>query len=75
MNKSHLIIETPDANPRGGQRVGSINRGVRVTHKPTGIIAFCDTERSQIRNRDIAFAMIEYGLAEINWVENGKAES
>jgi protein subunit release factor A len=50
-----------------GQHVG-MPKGVKVTHKPTGIIVICDTERSQHANRQkaldfIARAVLEAALA------------
>ena len=48
-------------DPPGGQHVGS-RTGVRITHLPTGLIAECETERSQHRNRSIALDMILGGL-------------
>ena len=47
---------------RGGQSVGVIPKGVLVTHVPTGLAAFCDKERSQLKNRNVAMAMIESQL-------------
>lgn len=66
---SDLIIETVPVRPKGGQQVGIIPSRVQVTHKPTGIIASCGTERSQMKNKKIALDMIEYGLAEIGWFQ------
>jgi protein subunit release factor A len=65
----HLKIEAVVRHPGGGQRVGVTNVGVRVTHVPTGLTAACSTERSQSKNRSIAMAMVEWGLAEVGWVE------
>jgi len=65
MKPEHLKIETLDPTPKGGQHVGIIPRGVKVTHIPTGLFASCSVERSQMRNRDVCLEMIEYGLAEI----------
>ena len=42
-------------------------RGVCVEHLPTGLKASCDQERSQLRNKRVAIAMIEYVLAEFGW--------
>lgn len=67
MKDSDLIIEVVPLLPKGGQHVGIIPSRVQVTHKPTGIIASCGTERSQMKNKNIALAMIEYGLAEIGY--------
>jgi len=51
----------------GGQTVGIIPTGVKVTHIPTEIFAYCCTERSQSRNKNVALAMVEWGLAEVGW--------
>lgn len=64
---SDLIIETVPTQSKGGQQVGIIPRQIKVTHKPTGLMAQCGTERSQFKNRNIALAMIEYGLAEMGY--------
>lgn len=63
---SDLKIEISDPTPKGGQHVGVISTRVRVTHIQTGIAAECGFYRSQMKNRDVAIAMIEYGLAELN---------
>jgi protein subunit release factor A len=47
---------------KGGQHVGSAPAGVRVLHEPTGLVAECGYERSQLKNREVAFSMIEWGL-------------
>lgn len=52
---------------RGGQTVGIIATGVKVTHTPTELSAYCCTERSQMKNKRIALAMLEWGLAEVGW--------
>jgi peptide chain release factor 2 len=51
----------------GGQQAGSPRSIIKVLHKPTGIYAVCDFERSQHANRTAAMAMVEYGLAHIKW--------
>lgn len=51
--------------PKLGQRVGELATGVRIVHIPTGITALCSSERSQYKNKAVALAMIEYGLAEL----------
>lgn len=47
--------------PPGGQHVGS-RTGIRITHIPSGLVAECETERSQHKNRSIALDMILGGL-------------
>mgnify|MGYP002141892168 CR=1 FL=1 len=73
MNPAHLSIETVDHQPPGGQHVGAQIRTIKVSHLPTGLSATCGCERSQLRNRDIARAMIEAGLAQLGW-PNDSAE-
>lgn len=46
----------------GGQHVGVGSPGIKMTHKPTGMVAISTSARSQHRNRAIALAMIEGGL-------------
>lgn len=60
-------VEAINPNPPGGQHVGVPNYHVKVTHIPTGIYAVCMAERSQHRNRTVAFSMVKYGLAEMGW--------
>ena len=67
MNESDLKIEPYPAISKGGQYVGVVRTGVKVTHLPTGLIAISDCERSQLKNKNIAIGMIEYGLAIINY--------
>lgn len=68
MRDADLKIESSEPpRPQGGQIVGMGFPGIRVTHVPTGIHAVCDSERSQLRNKRIALAMVEYGLAELGW--------
>lgn len=56
-----LLIEVYRPHPPGGQHVGTYC-GVKITHLPTGLIAICDTDRSQHRNRQIAHDMLLGGL-------------
>ena len=67
MRLENLKIETLAPPNLGGQHVGLISRGVIVTHIPTGLTASCNSERSQMRNKDVAIAMIEWGLAEVGF--------
>lgn len=70
MKLEHLKIEAGHhpQNP-GGQHVGMVTPLVKVTHLPTGLVAQSDCERSQMRNKNICLAMLEYGLAELGWKE------
>lgn len=60
---NELLIEVISASGRGGQHVGVEPTSVSVTHVPTGLKAICGTERSQLKNKQIAIAMLEVGMA------------
>lgn len=57
-----LTIERWPPGQLGGQHAGTGPRGVKITHKPTGLIAISESSGSQHRNTQIAVAMIEGGL-------------
>lgn len=56
-----LCFEPHDSRPPGGQHAGT-SSAIKATHLPTGLIAIVSTERSQLRNRQIAEDMILGGL-------------
>jgi len=53
----------PPGFVRGGQQVGCVNRGVRVTHLPTDTVVEVHFRRSQWQNRETCLEMIEWALA------------
>lgn len=67
LHPEYLCVTVPNPAPIGGQTVGLSPTGVEVIHLPTGLKAFCDHERSQMKNRRIACEMIDYGLASLGW--------
>ena len=48
----------------GGQSVNTANSAVRLTHVPTGIVVTCQTERSQLRNRDRAMELLKIKIGD-----------
>ena len=65
LDMNDLTFETHRASGAGGQHINKTDSAVRMTHKPTGITVFCQTQRSQLQNREACLNQLKSKLLQL----------
>ena len=73
INPNDLRIDVYRSTGHGGQCVNTTDSAVRLTHNPTGIVIYSQTEKSQLQNKEKAFRLLRSKLLEIE-IEKKHAE-
>ena len=64
VKEADLKMDVYHSSGAGGQSVNTSNSAVRLTHIPTGVVVTCQTERSQLKNRNIALELLKSKIHE-----------